>query len=618
MKYLFEIYLTKKKVSMEEWQSLIEAISKYNGFFSSWKILVIIDQNKFRFLIESRCSLPSSISNLKSFVFKRVYSVQLPQLIGFFPLFVDSDSNIINIYDYCEIKHKGNLKCVEIKFNKLTKDKIISTINLYTQKRKNVKKYKLLSSNPANILSIDFEGNSRFFYKTAPKYLDISKALYLFKSNPSLAALKVDTFPYLQGDFYLNQHSYSFNKHSLVIGSSGCGKSKFMSLFIENLSKNLDFRKKYKVVVIDPHASLENDIGGLGSVVDFNSIEESIDLFINSKEDVVSSTELLLELLSSLMRDQYNSKLERVLRHSIYLLLVGECFNFTNLRKVVLDLEYRSDLLKHLREDLPSSVVDFFLSDFNDLKTKSYGEAISPIIAFIDEMEMLPVFNNQDSSSNLNNIVNDNFLTLFSLNRTTLGDKVTKTISGLVMQQLFTLVQKHAFNQHIIFVIDEVAVVENPILARFLSEARKYNLSLILAEQYFSQISDSLRSAIFANVINYYVFRISQADANILVDNLNIKIPLDDTRERKIKLLTELNNREAVVRIDSNGVLLPVFKTRTLDFKSIPRIKRISQDKRNVSSGGVLRKKMNFAVSSNVNLKDILIANSSSRKVVKK
>ena len=189
------------------------------------------------------------------------------------------------------------------------------------------------------------------------------------------------------------------------------------------------------------------------------------------------------------------------------------------------------------------------------------------------------------------------------------------------MQQLLTTIQKQEINEHIIFIIDEVAVIENPILSRYLSEARKYNLSLILAGQYFNQISDELKNSIFANVINYFIFRVSKLDANILVDNFNIKIPLDDSRERKIKLLTELNNRECIARIDSNGVLLPAFKGITLDYTSIPRIKReniISNNENNKNDNNSLNiPKSNFNINCNVNLKDILISNSSSRKVVK-
>ena len=140
-----------------------------------------------------------------------------------------------------------------------------------------------------------------------------------------------------------------------------------------------------------------------------------------------------------------------------------------------------------------------------------------------------------------------------------------------------------------------------------------------MAGQYFNQISDKLKSSIFANVINYFIFRVSKLDANVLVDNFNMKIPLDDSRDRKIKLLTELNNRECIVRIESNGVLLPAFKGITLDYTSIPRIKRtIINSNNNMNNKDNLNKsKTNFSLNSNVSLKDILISNSSSRKVVK-
>lgn len=612
-----EIYLTKKNITKEEWSELIRVISNYNGLFRKWKIIIKNDKNQIRYFVKTNCSLPSTINNLNSFLLKSVNNIFLPKSNITLPFITKVDNSVVDIINYSEIKNKGNLIFLEITFQKLYEGKIKANTNFYLNKNGFIKKYKALFTLPTNLLSIDFDGNKRYFYKNAPKYLDINKILHLLNTDPHSSIVKIDTFPYLQGNFYLNQNSYNFDKHSIVLGSSGCGKSKFISLLINNIYKNRNLRQRYRVVVIDPHASLENDIGGISKVIDFKNSLDSIDLFINNSDDVISSTELLLELLKSLIADQYNSKLERVLRHSIHILLTNESFNFSNLRKLLLDLEYRNDLIKKLKYKLPISVIDFFLSDFNDLKTKSYGEAISPIIAFIDEMEMIPVFNEQETEENLKDTICDNFLTLFSLDRTKLGDKVTKTISGLVMQQLLTIIGRREINEHIIFIVDEVAVVENPILSRFLSEARKYNLSLVLAGQYFSQISESLKESIFANVVNYYIFRVSKLDANILVDNFNMKIPLDDTRDRKIKLLTELNNRECIVRLDSNGILLPAFKGVTLNYTSIPRIKRTIINNNKINNTNNLNKsKTNFSLNSNVSLKDILISNSTNKKDV--
>ena len=610
-----EIYLTKKEISKNDWAELIKSISHYNGIFQTWKLIITNDKNLIRYFVQSKCSLPATLNNLNSFLLKKseINDINYQKRKFYLTRFYDS---LIDIINNTEIKNKGTVDRLEIMFRKITPNKIRSKIYIYLRKSNISYKYRILGAIPINLLSLDFEGNKRYFYKSAPKYLDINKCLHLLNSDSSSALLKVDTFPYLQGDFYLNQTSYNFDKHSIILGSSGSGKSKFISSIISNINNNCNLKAKYKVVVIDPHAALENDIGGFSRVIDFKNTIDSIDLFINNSDDVIAANELLLELFKSLIADQYNSKLERVLRHAIHLLLTDESFNFQNLRNLLLNLEYRTNLIKKHQNNIPISVIDFFLTDFNDLKTKSYGEAISPIIGFIDEMEMLPVFNKNENFANLKNTIHDNFLTLFSLDRTKLGDKVTKTIAGLVMQQLLTIIQSYTINEHIIFVVDEVSVIENPILARFLSEARKYNLSLILAGQYFSQISEQLRNAIFANIVNYYIFRISQMDANILVDNFDMKIPLEDTKDRKIKLLTELNNRECIVRIDANGILLPAFKGSTLDYQSIPRIK-INNSNAIINNECLPKFENKFQIDNTINLKDILLTTSSGRKDVK-
>lgn len=620
MKYLSEIYLTKKFVTKEEWQELIDLVSNYNGILKKWAIIIHFKNNEIHYYIKTHCQLPPSINGLKSFILKNSNQTikSIPKTTPI-PLVLPIESNAIDIKNKIGFKKNEKVKFIEVNFTKLYENKILNKIKIYTTKNNTLtKQYHLVFKVPSIILSINFESNYNLVYKGAPKYLDISKCLHLLKTNHTNSILSVDTFPYLQGTYYLDQKNISFNKHSIIFGSSGCGKSKFISLLINNISKNDEFKTKYKVVVIDPHAALEQDIGGLSQVIDFKTDEDSINLFSNNNEDVMISVELLLDVFKGLIPNNYNSKLERVLRHSIYLLLSSEKFNFKNLRKLLLELEYRNDLIKEYEDLIPISIVEFFLSEYNEIKTKSYTEAISPIIALIDEIEMIPVFNKENFHSDLKDTIKNNFLTIFSLDRTKLGDRVTKTISGLIMQQLLTLIQNYTFDEHIIFIVDEVPVIENPILNRFLSEARKYDLSLILAGQYFGGISESLKKAIFANVVNYYIFRIAKDDANTLVDNLNMKIPLNDTKEQKVKLITNLQDRECLIRINTNGTLLPAIKCKTLDFISIPRIKRTAPAIKTKTKEEKQKTKITFDTSKNINLKDILISTSTSRKEQKK
>ena len=52
-----------------------------------------------------------------------------------------------------------------------------------------------------------------------------------------------------------------------------------------------------------------------------------------------------------------------------------------------------------------------------------------------------------------------------------------------------------------------------------------------------------------------------------------MEMAVKNTYHNRIKLLTEIPNRDCIVRISKNGVLIPAFRARTLDFKSIPKNK---------------------------------------------
>lgn len=386
---------------------------------------------------------------------------------------------------------------------------------------------------------------------------------------------------------------------------------------IKNLSQSNHNKLKYKVVVIDPHAAMEDDIGGLEStdVIDFKSDESSINLFVNSSEDILASTESIISIFKNIISDKYNSKLERVLRYSIHLLLENKEFNLVNLRKLLTEIEYRNKVIKKVEDIIQTNIIEFFRVDFNELKTKSYQEAISPIISFIDEMQLLPALNSITQTKNIQDEIEQNFITILSLDQMTLGLNITKTISGFAMQQILQLVQAHTFNEHIILVIDEVSVIENPIINRFLAEARKYNLSVILAGQYFDQISNDLQNAIFTNVINYFVFRVSRLDAITLEKNMQMEVAVKNSVSTRIKMLTELNDRECIARVGKDGRLLSAFKGKTLDFVPVPR-KKITASNKKLPKTKSEKKKKTFSIETKDTLKDMMLKQSASRKRV--
>jgi type IV secretory pathway TraG/TraD family ATPase VirD4 len=60
--------------------------------------------------------------------------------------------------------------------------------------------------------------------------------------------------------------------------------------------------------------------------------------------------------------------------------------------------------------------------------------------------------------------------------------------------------------KHFSLYIDEFQNFATDSFAVILSEARKYNLSLVVANQYISQIEETVQNAIFGNVGNLIAF----------------------------------------------------------------------------------------------------------------
>ncbi len=569
MKKRMEIFLEQGNISKEKWYDFLIQINWYQRPLHSWYLEIHFEKNKIRYYVETHSLLPPVLSGFPEFVFREC-DLSMSEKAGYrLPTYLGVGKSSHEIFDLLSIQKKKDLYKIRIKITPFNRDHFYSSIYLFFQKKNHRYKKKLLLTTASSTLSSPSDKEQRFFYEELPKYLNIKKSIHLFSSKETNPIFKVEPFPYSSSLHYLNIENFSFYKHSLIVGSSGTGKSKFISSYIEQIQKYQGKDSEYKIMIIDPHASLEKDVGGLENteVINFQNVEKGIDLFLNETDDFVSTTELLLSLFGNLLASQYNSKLERVLRYSILLLLYYHQFTFSSLRRLLLELEFRNQLLQELEEVLPIQVVEFFLTDFTELKSKSYNEAISPIISFIDEMQLVPIFQNEQQGSSLESLLKDNFLTIFSLDRTKLGDKITKTIASLLMQQVLGIIQNKKFHEHLILVIDEVAVVENPMIERLLSEARKYGLSLVLAGQYFNQISPSLQNAIFSNVVNYFSFRISRLDATLLSDMLEIGLMKENTKEKKIQFLTELSDRECIVRIQNQGELIPAFLGKTIDFK---------------------------------------------------
>lgn len=622
MKFYYEILLSNGQIEEKTWQKLLDKIQKLVGYLKSFLIQVVLDQNTIHYYLMSPVPLSISI-NLESFLLKALTTAQIEKLQA-----LDQQKTKYRGLKLCTIDQ--NLADLIIKYQ--TKERYFDyaiikyhgrqqkyTLSIVYHERTQYYCQNLLGVATKTLLAINFKSAKQFYFQKIPKIMSVKKLLPHLKSNqPQL--LEVETYPITHQTSYLSHQDYDFYRHSLVIGSSGSGKSKFLSLLIRNIFATEP--DNLKIILIDPHDAVQDDLSEVTSksIIDFQSPASSISLFDNFLESTNVYVDLMLTLFKGLIKTSYNFYLERLLRFSIYLLALAGEFQLINLRKLLLDPDFRKNKLREVEDEAPTNVITFFLQDFSELKNQHYDQAFAPLIALIDELQMTPVFNQEKIDQNFSNVISENFLTIFSLNRNILGEQTVQTIAGLLMQQIFTFAPLKDVNQKVIVIIDEIALIENPILPRFLSELRKYNVFAILAGQYFNQVSTELKNAIFANVCNFYSFRVSEMDARILTENLDIKIDngekdIEKALLEKQKLLSTLKNRECLVRIMHDGALIPVFKAKTVNF-SPPRVAR-KQHAWDIHAK--LKQNLpeyNFIIDTNINLKELMQATSSSRRKI--
>ncbi len=386
MKHCFEFFLLKDQVTKEDWQRLYNVFSQYVGLLKEFNVIVKIEENTIRYFVMSDKDLGVLSNNIEVGVLRPVkkstIGLPVPSKVGKERLvLIKSGGDLLDLKEKYQVKKAKSLQFAVVKCRRINFEKAITHTYLYFQDagRNWTVNHKVASVFPGFLFAVDFEANTRYLRKKVSKYLDIQKTLHIMQSENLGSIFEVDTFPYLPRNYYLNLSSYDFDKHSFIIGASGSGKSKLITLMVDKLANSSGLKQNYRVIVIDPHASLESDLKGIqdSTVINFKSQNDGAELFGGAGTDISAATELTGTLFKSLLNEQHNPKLERVLRFALYVLMTAQIMSLDSLKRFVTDIEYRNQLLAHVKGYIPENIVRFFGTDFNEIRTTYYNEAIS-------------------------------------------------------------------------------------------------------------------------------------------------------------------------------------------------------------------------------------------------
>ncbi len=359
------------------------------------------------------------------------------------------------------------------------------------------------------------------------------------------------------------------SRHVYIIGQTGAGKSGLLELFALS-----DVYHNQGYAIIDPHGDFAiNNMkfippNRIKDVVYFNPADTANPLGFNPLEVIdenlksnISSE--VIGVLERMFSNSWGPRLEYILRYTILALLDRPETTMLDITRMLTDKKFRKETLSYCRDTV---VLQFWNTEFNSWTEKFQAEAIAPILNKVGAFTANPVIRNiigqPKSTFNIRQMMDEGKILVVNLSKGLLGEDNSSVLGAF----LVTKIQLAAMSRSDIpkiedrrpfyLYVDEFQNFATDSFATILSEARKYGLNLTVANQYISQMTDTVRGAVFGNVGTMISFRVSADDAPILSKQFEPQFEPGD--------LLQMANRNFVVNMVINGEKAPAFSARTL------------------------------------------------------
>lgn len=363
---------------------------------------------------------------------------------------------------------------------------------------------------------------------------------------------------------------YDRSRHVYIIGQTGAGKSGLLELFaLSDIFHNQGY------AIIDPHGDFAINnmkfIPGsrLNDVIYFNPADTAYPLGFNPLEvtNPNQKTNISSEVIGVLKRmfgDSWGPRLEYILRYTILALLDRPETTMLDITRMLTDKEFRKETLDYCRDTV---VLQFWNVEFASWNDKFVAEAIAPVLNKVGAFTANPIIRNiigqPKSTFNIRQIMDEGKILIVNLSKGLIGEDNAAILGSF----LVTKIQLAAMSRSDIpdvrdrrpfyLYVDEFQNFATDSFATILSEARKYGLNLTVANQYISQMSETVRDAVFGNVGTMISFRVSADDAPILAKQFEPNFESID--------LLQMHNRNFVINMVIGGEKTPAFSARSLE-----------------------------------------------------
>lgn len=363
---------------------------------------------------------------------------------------------------------------------------------------------------------------------------------------------------------------YDRSRHVYIIGQTGAGKSGLLELFALS-----DVFHGQGYAIIDPHGDFAINnmkfIPGsrLQDVVYFNPADTAYPLGFNPLEvtNPNQKTNISSEVIGVLKRmfgDSWGPRLEYILRYTILALLDRPETTMLDITRMLTDKQFRKETLSYCKDTV---VLQFWNVEFASWNDKFVAEAVAPVLNKVGAFTANPIIRNiigqPRSTFNIRQIMDEGKILIVNLSKGLIGEDNAAILGSF----LVTKIQLAAMSRSDIpdirdrrpfyLYVDEFQNFATDSFATILSEARKYGLNLTVANQYISQMTDTVRDAVFGNVGTMISFRVSADDAPILSKQFEPNFEAID--------LLQMHNRNFVINMVIGGEKTPAFSAKTLE-----------------------------------------------------
>ncbi len=349
-------------------------------------------------------------------------------------------------------------------------------------------------------------------------------------------------------------------RHVYLCGKTGVGKSTVLRTLIIDAAL-----QGASIGLIDPHGDLVDDVRARiephRKVHIFDPADPNcLGLDPLAHDGTPEGAERAIEELMAIMFRLYSTDYMGPLfdRHSRCLLvpLTVARKPLAEMSRLCSDQSFRNDCLKSLDRANPlhEEVRRFWTSEYPDWSSQFRGEmtsyTVSKYDALLKSSVLRRVCDPERAQFDMARVVNEGGVVLARLPQGVLGPMSAYFLGMQLVSRLQDVVFSRAKmapedRKPFTLVLDEFhnflgagGYAYSPkgerTLGPMLSEARKFGLRLVLANQYVAQLDEGTLDALMGNVGSTVCFRVGASDAALLAEEYGRRIPADELTEQPL------------------------------------------------------------------------------------